>query len=170
MPTQKILSKTNLPGARAQAIVEFAIVLPILLALLVGLLEVGRMMFIYAAVTNASRNAVRYASAYGRVDATLNKYTYNDCAGIRTKAINSAFLMQPADLTVTIEYDHGPGLSPYDTCTGNLDTLVVVNTGDRVFVTVTAQYKPMVRLIPIPNRTFTSSSHRTILGIVELVP
>ena len=49
-------------GKRAQAIVEFAIVLPILLMLLVGIFEVGRLIFMYAAVTNASREAARYGS------------------------------------------------------------------------------------------------------------
>jgi len=55
----------KLIGSRAQAIVEFAITLPILMALLVGILEVGRMVFIYSAVNNASREASRYASAVG---------------------------------------------------------------------------------------------------------
>ena len=40
----------NYLGYRAQAIVEFAIALPILLVLLVGILEVGRMLFIYSSV------------------------------------------------------------------------------------------------------------------------
>jgi hypothetical protein len=76
--------------------------------------------------------------------------------------------MRPADLTVTIQYDHGPGTIPDDTCDGSLDTGVTRSTGDRVSVEVAAQYKPMVRLIPFPNRTFTSKSYRTILGIVNL--
>jgi Flp pilus assembly protein TadG len=168
MFTKGFMKKNNLPGLRAQAIVEFAIVFPVLIVLLVGLLEVGRMLFIYSAVTNASRNAVRYASAYGRVDSVANKYTYNDCAGIRDKAIKSAYLMKPADLTVTIKYDSGPGTGFYDTCDGNLDTGITVSTGKRVYVEVAAQYKPMVKLIPFPDRTFTSKSYRTILGIFQL--
>jgi hypothetical protein len=76
--------------------------------------------------------------------------------------------MKPADLTVTIKYDSGPGTGFYDTCDGNLDTGVAVSTGKRVYVEVAAQYKPMVKLIPFPNRTFTSKSYRTILGIFQL--
>jgi len=67
--------KQNSFGYHGQAIVEFAIALPILLALLVGILEVGRMLFIYAAVTNASREAVRYASAVGLDDSGSYKNT-----------------------------------------------------------------------------------------------
>ena len=51
--------KQNLFGFRAQAMVEFAIAAPILFALIIGIFEVGRMIFIYSAVTNASREAVR---------------------------------------------------------------------------------------------------------------
>jgi len=153
-------------GIRGQAIVEFAIVLPILLVILVGILEVGRMILIYSALNNASRNAVRYASVVGKDDSGNYKYSY--CDGIKNTAIKSAFLMRPVDLVVTISYDHGPSTGSYDTCDGSVDTGVEVSTGDRVLVTVTAQYRPMVKLIPFPNRTFTSSSFRTILGIVEL--
>src|SRR6266508_4193456 len=74
----------------AQAIAEFAIVLPILLMLLVGILEVGRMIFMYAAVNNASREAVRYASAVG-LNSAGTVVKYNDCDGIRDRATRSAF-------------------------------------------------------------------------------
>jgi Flp pilus assembly protein TadG len=153
---------------QGQAIVEFAIVLPILLLLLVGILEVGRLVFMYSAVTNASRNAVRYAAAVGLVDSDPTKFAYNDCLGIKTQARNAAFFLN--NPVVTITYDHGPGTTAFDTCDGNLDTGVVVDTGDRVRVTVTAQYRPMVRLVPIATRTVTASSYRTILGIVKLAP
>lgn len=62
---------------RAQAIVEFAIVLPVLMMLLVGILEVGRLIYMYAAVNNASREASRYGSAIGLDDTgAYLKYQY----------------------------------------------------------------------------------------------
>jgi Flp pilus assembly protein TadG len=154
-------------GRRAQAIVEFAIVLPILLVILVGILEAGRMVFIYAAINNASREAARYASASGLNDgSTIEKY--KDCNGIKDRARRSAFF---TPLTTTIQYDHGTTASTFDTCDGATDSAVVVNSGtnvDRATVTVTATYRPMVTLIPFRQRTFTSISSRTILGILEL--
>src|SRR6266545_2337009 len=101
---------------QAQAIVEFAIVLPILLVLLVGILEVGRMIFIYAAINNASREAARYASAWGLSDNGVTK-KFNDCAGIREMARRSAFFV---DLDITIAYDTGPdtATTPFDYCDG----------------------------------------------------
>ena len=50
---------------RAQGLVEFALVLPILLVLMMGLIEFGRLLFIYSAAATASREAVRYGSAAG---------------------------------------------------------------------------------------------------------
>ena len=155
------------PGARAQAIVEFALVLMILLVLLVGILEVGRLMFMYAAVNNASREAARFASAIGLDDSGNLKYQY--CEGIRNMAERSAFF---TPLTVTITYDHGPTTSAFDTCdVYPVDTGVSVNSGtdlDRVNVTVSANYSPMLNLIPIGSRTITSSSARTITGLIDL--
>ena len=158
-------------ATRAQAIVEFAIVLPILMMLLVGIFEVGRLIFIYAAVNNASREAARYGSAIG-LDAdpsnpgvTYLKYQY--CDGIKNMARHSAFF---TPLTITISYDHGPGAS-FDTCDGNVDTGVHVNNGaspDRVRVQVTAHYKPLINLVPIGERDITSTSARTIMGYLDV--
>ena len=96
------LQKKRLPTKRAQAIVEFAIVLPILLMMLVGILEVGRMVFIYAGVTNASREAARYASAIGLADGGVyNKYQY--CSKIREVAERAAFLANVSDTDILIK-------------------------------------------------------------------
>ena len=153
----------------AQAIAEFAIVLPILMVVLVGILEVGRMLFIYAAVNNASREAVRYASAWGLNDAgTAEKF--NDCDGIKSMARRSAFFVNLDDNnegSVLIQYDDGPGTTVRDTCDGSIDD-VTIESGNRAIVTVTAKYKPLINLIPLPARDFTSRSARTILGIINL--
>ena len=159
--------RSKKPSEHAQAIVEFALVLLVLMMLLVGIFEVGRLMYIYAAVNNASREAVRYASAIGLDDSGNAKYQY--CDGIRSMARKSAFF---TTLTITISYDHGPGTSAFDTCDGSVDTGVTVNstsgTIDRVQVTVSATYNPMINLVPIPSRTITSSSARTIMGMVDV--
>jgi Flp pilus assembly protein TadG len=175
MNVRNHLKYSKRSSSKAQAIVEFAIALPVLLVLIVGILEVGRLLFIYSAVTNSSRNASRYASAVGFEDSgTYRKYMY--CAGIRDVAVKSAYLVPTSDITVSINYDNG--VSPYsnmvtDGCNAtsgeDVDVLNAgVSTGDRVKVTVAAQYKPMVKLIPIPPRTITSSSSKTILGIIDL--
>lgn len=159
---------------RAQAIVEFAIVLPILMVILVGMFEAGRMLYTYAAVNNASREAVRFGSALGYDDDGYHKY--RDCVGIRSRARKSAYFLNLSDANITIQYDQGPSYagSPYTVCdqttAGEDPGVYLHSTGDpdRVVVTVTGSYTPLVKLIPLPPRIFTSSSARTILGFVEV--
>jgi len=48
-------------SGRGQALVEFALILPILLILLLGILDFGRAVAAYNSVSNAARSAVRVA-------------------------------------------------------------------------------------------------------------
>ena len=64
--------------------VEFALVLPILLVTMFGIMEFGRLLFIYVTTASASREAARYAAAVGISDNGVE--FYNDCAGIRAAA------------------------------------------------------------------------------------
>jgi len=160
---------------QAQAIVEFALVLPILLLVVFGLLEVGRALFIYSFANNASRDAVRYATAFGvNEDDNLQ---FQDCAAIRNVARRTAFLQDLEDDDIVIEYDTGPdpdtGVipAPFDICddVDGVDEAVVLACGDRVVVRVTAQFNPIVPLlVPLDAQTFVSSSARTYFGVIEL--
>ena len=152
--------------ARGQAMIEFAIVTPILFLLLFGLFEVGRMLFVYSAVNNASREAIRYGSAVGLDD--YGEIKYKHCAGIREMARRSAYFMNLQDADIEIDYDNGPGTSVFHTCTGDVDPGYFIKSGDRILVTVTGQYTPYTKLVPWGSRTFVSSSARTILAFVDL--
>ena len=103
----KIFKSKN--KSAAQAMAEFALVLPILLLVVYGLLEVGRLLFIWASVNTASRQAVRYGSAIGLVDtnndSTIDTPHYLDCNGILAAANNVAFITRFTN--VNISYDHG---------------------------------------------------------------
>jgi Flp pilus assembly protein TadG len=161
--------KRNKFGYRAQAMVEFAIALPVLLALLVGIMEVGRMILTYTLVNNASRDAVRYASAYGKGDDGLNKY--NNCAGIIAIARKSAFIVTLSSVSISYKDKNGnTPASPGNVCnaTSGEDTDITVDSNWTVTVTVQASYKPVVKLIPIGQKNFTATSTRTILGIFDL--
>ncbi len=118
----------------AQSMVEFALILPLLLLLVVGLIETGRLMFIYSSVNSATRAAVRYGSATG--DNGAGVLRYQDCAGIRTEARRMMFISALADANIVIEYDHGPGEAVYDTCDGAVDNDVDVENGDRITVRI----------------------------------
>lgn len=167
---------------------EFGLALPILLLVIFGLLEVGRAVFMYAAVTNASREAVRYATAYGVNESAV--LHYQNCAEIRNRAREVAFLMNLADEDIVIAYDTGtsivdldgipnsgdethapppstPDLGFCDAADG-VDEAINLSCGDRVLVTVTTNYSPIVPLVPMQPQPFTASSARTFIGVIEL--
>jgi Flp pilus assembly protein TadG len=50
---------------RGQSLVEFALVFPIFLAILIGMVDVGRAVWANNAVANAAREAARYAIVHG---------------------------------------------------------------------------------------------------------
>jgi Flp pilus assembly protein TadG len=145
------------PQKPAQSMVEFALVLPLLLLVIYGMLEVGRLLFMYSIVATASREAVRYGSATG-LNVAGGVKRYKDCAGIRNAAQNVDFLGVIEDAAITIQYDHGPGTAVFSNC----PPASVVN-GDRITVQVTAQFVPLVAIVPLDPRTIRSSSARTIL-------
>ena len=55
---------------RGQGLVEFALVIPIIILLVVGFLEIGRAVFAYNTIANASRQAVRVAAVNQVPDVT----------------------------------------------------------------------------------------------------
>lgn len=182
-----MFTKISKPKTKAQAMVEFALVLPILLVLVYGLLEAGRLLVIFASVNTASRQAVRYGSAIGLVDTnndgTLDIPHYEDCAGITAAANRVAFISRFTN--VNISYDAGllpdgtpnpksiPGgttIDP-DPANGNQCPTVPAETivnGDRISVYVSAQYSPIIPFIPLQPLTVESSASRTIVGEIAI--
>jgi hypothetical protein len=174
---------------KGQALAEFSLALPILMLVVVGLLEAGRAVFMYSSVVSTSREAARYATAFG-VDENDVLHVQN-CAEIRNTARQVGFLLSLEDDDILIEYqeyvdpdgtpDTGDeafiplspascdGTASADGIADGVDERVELTCGDRVQVTVSADYNPIVPLlIPLQNQTFSSTSARTFLGVVEL--
>ena len=158
---------------RGQAMVEFMLVLPVLLLLLYGIIEVGRLIFIFASVANASRQAARYGSASGEIN---NVAFYQDCEGIREAAQQSAFIIVFDQINIT--YDRGvnadgtsipiPGIDPnprVDSC----PITVPVRNGDRIIVMVSAIYEPILTMLPLDPMEIVSTSARSFLISVPIV-
>jgi Flp pilus assembly protein TadG len=169
----------NFPGEKrpAQAMVEFAIALPVLLLMLYGILEAGRLLFLYSTVVTASRQAVRYGSATGEGNNGVPRY--QDCDGIRNAA-NKVGYLGPFD-SITLQYDQGVTNTnppaPVDRrtyCAGSTDsslnTEILQGNRTRLVVTVTKEFRPIVpKLVPFIQRNITASSARTILYSVPIV-
>jgi hypothetical protein len=155
---------------KGQGMVELALVLPLFLLLLYGIFEIGRLVFMYSAVLNASRDAARYAGAADAVranDASYLEY-YKDCEGIRTRAQKvSAFVNLSATNAITVSYDSGPGTGLIETsCDALRSSGRTLALGDRVIVTVTAIFSPIVPLLNIAEIPLSSTtSHSIVAGI-----
>jgi Flp pilus assembly protein TadG len=155
-----------------QGMVELALTLPLFLLLLYGIFEIGRLVFMYSAVLNASRDAARYAAAADAVmanDAGYQEY-YKDCEGIRTRAQTvSAFVNLSASDAVTISYDSGPGTGSIETsCEALRSSGKTLALGDRVNVTVTAIFSPIVPLLNIGEIPVSSTTTRSIVAGINI--
>ncbi len=87
----KLASADGNANRRGQSVVELALVVPLLLLLLVGVIEIGR----YASYSIVVSNAARAGAQYG----AQNLATAADTAGIQAASLNDA--TGAAGLTVT---------------------------------------------------------------------
>ena len=153
---------------RGQGMVEFALVLPLLLVVMFGLIEAGRLLFIYSVVFTSTREAARYGSAAG-ILTSGTIYQYQDCAGIRSaaKRVGSIAGIQDDNITVTYDRVTPSGVSPLGSCpvgsTGPRLTL-----GNRVTVRTSVNYQPLVPIPNLPSFPIVSISSRTILKDISI--
>jgi Flp pilus assembly protein TadG len=156
--------KKTLPE-KAQGMVEFALVLPLLLLVILGLIEAGRLLFIYSAVSTATREAARYGAAAGNVGGNIPHY--KDCNGIKASAQRIGNLVSIEDGGITINYDHGPNTTVYATSCESLDQAAVLGA-DRIVVEISAPYQPIVPLVNLPPFPIVSRTSRTILKDITI--
>ncbi|MCB9135968.1 MAG: pilus assembly protein [Anaerolineales bacterium] len=169
--------KARFANSKGQGLVEFALILPLLLLLVWGVIESGRYLFMWISVTNASREAARFGSSVGpgEIDPTVPRFL--DCAGIRSTAQRVGTLagVVPNATGVVIQYDGGGGSStlptptPYGICGGPSGvTESQVTLGDRIVVEVAVTYVPLVPLIPWAPHEISSITARTIIKDVQI--
>ena len=123
----KLRRSSSLSESGATA-VEFAIILPLLLVLIVGLIDFGRMGFVQVSVTAASREGARYSSlnssGVSNVQ-TLNDYVQTsapgaarvaqlDGAGILTVGLTQCSLAQTSENTSVTASTNFKWLLPVD--------------------------------------------------------
>jgi Flp pilus assembly protein TadG len=146
---------------KAQGMVEFAFVLPLLLLIVLGIIEFGRMLFIYSSVSASSREAARYGASTEDVGGST--YRYRDCAGIISAAQRVGILAGIDSGDISIYYDDGSAVVE-----PSCNPSVSVDRGDRIVVSVTANYEPVVPLVNIPAIPITSMTARTIIKDVAI--
>jgi hypothetical protein len=147
--------------------VEFGLALPILLLVMYGLIETGRLVFMYASVVSAARQAVRYGSVTG--DNGFGTAYYNDCAGIRASAQRLGFLQPFQASDIQIGYDNGPGAAtPWSQTSCPITDAGHPVKGDRVMVQVSAPFSPILPFFPFDSFPIVSAATRTLLGAVSV--
>lgn len=158
---------------KGQGAVEFALVLPVLLLLVLGLIETGRLIFYYSAVTNAAREAARYGSATGINESGM--FRFEDCNAIVNSAVRVGFLNSVRPENVNVTFDSGPGTAVLGGCPGNTDGNTTqpdsasIQTGTRIVVRVASPFDTMIPgLLPYQGLTIRSESARTILRAVNI--
>jgi hypothetical protein len=131
-------------------------------------MEMGRLVFIYTAVLNASREAARYGAATGTNDAGTK--LYNDCDGIIAAATRVGFLANIKASDVTIRYDNGSGNPDATIDNGSSQDCPpgTITGGDRIVVKVAVPFSPIVPLVPLRQFWVTSTNARTIIGSVAI--
>ena len=88
---------------RGVAAVEFALVLPVLLAVLFGIVELGFMLYDKAVITNASRAAVRQAVAFGETASGAAAYMpVASATAVATNGLSSALISPRASSGVSV--------------------------------------------------------------------
>jgi Flp pilus assembly protein TadG len=137
-----------------QSMVEFALVLPVLVLILFGISDLGRLVFIYADVSNSAREGSRYGIVYpSRVSNSDNANPNN----ISAKAKEKVWMISQSDLTVSVSFP--------DTVSGN------PKVGDRIVVSISAPFEmvtPMINeiykaVVPASERRVVFVSTRTIM-------
>jgi hypothetical protein len=163
-PTTKI---TFPKFENAQTFVEFALVFPIVLLITYGIIEFGRMVFIYTAVTGSAREGARYGAAAGN----LTTRYYMDCAGILDAVQRGAILIPINNGDVSIWYDHGPNTTRIKNSCPPIDAngMDLINMGDRIGVHVIAHYSPVIAFLGLHGFDIISENARTILVNVDVV-
>jgi Flp pilus assembly protein TadG len=152
---------------QAQGMVEFALAIPVLLLIVWGIIEVAHLLYVYNAVVVGARAASRYSAGEGTVTG-LNHW--QDCQSIRNAAKNITPLvgLQDSDILISIIHKDVATQAWVTTpiCPTNSPdrtSVPVVNLGDRVMVSVTANYSPLVPLVIFQPMRLSSVSTHTLL-------
>lgn len=108
----RLLKKTKDEGEKGQALAEFALIIPVLLILLVGIVEIGYGINSYLTVVDASRDGARLGAKGTASDADIRALVVRETErlkdGVAAGDITISWDDTPGDssIEVTVCYDH----------------------------------------------------------------
>jgi Flp pilus assembly protein TadG len=133
------------------ALIEAAVAAPMLMMMILGIAEVGRVTYISMETTNAAKAAVSYGAQ--------NQITSNDQAGMQAVARMEASSLVSSNVTLTVSAEPSCSCSSPDTGVTAFDcssgtTASCPNPShieQSVAVTVTAKFDPLIYLPGLPH-------------------
>ncbi|MCD6425646.1 MAG: pilus assembly protein [Anaerolineales bacterium] len=156
-----MLRKRSSRGENGQGMVEFAIVFPLIVILILAIFEFGRVMFAYSISIAAAREAARYGAAIQDIGGGIPQY--EDCQGIRDAAKRVGKFAGISDADITIKYSDDAGVYSA-VCPPSQE----VGLTDYISVTINTSVKPITPMGSFDSIPIASSSSRTILNKIRL--
>ncbi|MEJ5312608.1 MAG: TadE/TadG family type IV pilus assembly protein [Anaerolineae bacterium] len=161
------MDKRTQRAKSGQGLVEFTLILPLLLLFLVGILEFGRLLFIYSNLFNATREGIRYGVTNPRDFNGIRNAVADHVALAPVNPIEDPF--NPEGVWVIVQYDNGPGTPKHQ-------EVNYLTAGDRVFINVRYTIKAITPLFDpffgADGITLDSKATRTIqtIGVIVNAP
>lgn len=158
------LKKARTQRQRGQALVEFALVSPILLMALMAVMDFGKVILSYVQGVGALREASRYAEVVGYVASDGGEPRYLDCEGMESSARR---VLMVQDQAVNIEYVKKDGVTTYTCDTVSAD---VLENGDMLRINSTARVDLLSPFITpfLPSIQMNFRAQRTIIKNIRL--
>jgi Flp pilus assembly protein TadG len=125
------------PRNRGQALVEFALILPLLLLLIFGIVDAGRLIFTYNNISNAARDGARVAIVNQSTSGTDTCDTTSATAWPTGCAVTSGFNLGLTPADVSVDYR-----DPTDT-----GACASMSIGCLAVVTVTGHFQAITPVI-----------------------
>ncbi len=135
--------RERMANDRGATLVEFAIIVPLLLLLLFGIIEFGRIVTELTTVRTAAREGARFATT---VDDASGIPNYRNCAGIIAAARAKAVVGELESILVTWNAPEGYTFSCNDSALSNPDA-DEVTSGTIIDVTVRSTFNTAVPLL-----------------------
>lgn len=110
--------------------VEFAVLAPLLLLLIFGIIEMSRAMFAYTSVWSAAREGARFAT-------TVEADNYVNCAAIEAAAVGRIVISDVTPTNIDIVYVDSAGIQIADCQGGTPPSAATVPSGSTVEVAIT---------------------------------
>jgi hypothetical protein len=163
----RVLTKVRQPfpshgrehATRGSTLVEFAFLVPVMFALVFGVIDFGRALYTYHFVSNAAREATRWASVRGFScsDMTSCNATGPDISAYVGSIVPPGIDSSPSRLSVTTNWPPPPNNLPICSTPGGFN-----HPGCAVQVQVTYQFRFVLPFMPASGIPMTSTSQMII--------